>query len=309
LLIEEKDVFTLNKIDQTIEFAAKAHFTQFRKGTDIPYISHPFGVGLILQKAGCKEELIIAGILHDTLEDTDTTEKDLEDKFGKKVLDIVKGCSEPDKTLSWEERKKHTIDYLKTASLSIRQVACADKLHNLRSIKRDLKDVGEEAWVRFKRGRSSQEWYYTEIVESLGYKSRFRLLDLLQDEVEELFGSPLENSEWKKLRGSKEFFDLAFESAYGMPKDNSEWYSRMEKIGGLELVKQVHSLCYPIAGTFGDEFNQVANYLQARGIQFQSNSDGPIILIGFSAVLKKLLNLYPHEIYHHFYRNLKRGIL
>src|SRR5476649_2884608 len=143
----------MNLIDQAIEFAAKAHRYQFRKGTDIPYISHPFGVGMILQKAKCKEELIIAGILHDTLEDTDTTEEQLRNQFGEKVLKIVKGCSEPDKGASWEERKKHTLDYLKDAPVSIRQVTCADKLHNLRSIKRDLDSMGEVIWGKFKRGQ------------------------------------------------------------------------------------------------------------------------------------------------------------
>lgn len=179
----------MDLVDQAIEFAAKAHRNQYRKETDIPYISHPVGVGMILQKAGCNEEEIIAGILHDTLEDTETTENDILNNFGQEVLNIVKGCSEPDKEASWENRKKHTIEYLKSAPLSIRQVACADKLHNLRSIKRDLSNIGEPAWDRFKRGREMQEWYYTEIVESLGHKGHFPLLDLLKKEVEDVFGS------------------------------------------------------------------------------------------------------------------------
>jgi hypothetical protein len=83
----------------------------------------------------------------------------------------------------------------------------------------------------------------------------------------------------------------------------------MKKIGRLELIEQVHSFAYPIDPRYDKEFDQVAEYLQDRGIQFQSNSDGPIILIGFCAVLKKLLNLYLHEIYHHFNRSIKRGIL
>lgn len=181
-------------IDQAIEFAAHAHRTQKRKGTKIPYISHPYAVGMILQQAGCKEEEIAAGILHDTLEDTKTTEDDLLTLFGTAVLEIVKGCSEPDKGASWEERKQHTLNYLKEAPISVRQVACADKLHNIRSIKRDLAKFGEEAWTRFKRGSESQRWYYTGLVDSLGYTSRFALLDQLQDEVQAVFGLSLENS-------------------------------------------------------------------------------------------------------------------
>lgn len=183
----------MNLIDRAIEFAARAHRKQLRKGTDTPYISHPFAVGMILQKAGCKDEIIAAGILHDTLEDTDTTENHLLERFGPEVLEIVVGCSEPNKGHSWEERKQHTLDYLQHAPLPVRQVACADKLHNIRSIKRDLASFGEEAWSRFKRGRTSQQWYYTGLVESLGYASRFPLLDDLQNEVEDVFGTTPEN--------------------------------------------------------------------------------------------------------------------
>jgi (p)ppGpp synthase/HD superfamily hydrolase len=183
----------MNKLDQAIEFAAKAHRSQYRKGTDIPYISHPYGVGMLLLMAGCKEEVIIAGILHDTLEDTDTTEQDILNHFGPEVLMIVKGCTEPNKEESWEVRKKHTHEFLMNAPLSIRQVACADKIHNLRSIKADLEFLGEKAWDKFKRGREQQQWYYTEIVGSLGYLSTFPLLDDLRNEVEEVFTSPLEN--------------------------------------------------------------------------------------------------------------------
>jgi hypothetical protein len=281
-----------------------------RKGTDVPYISHPYGVGMILLQAKCKEGVIIAGILHDTLEDTDTTEEEIRNLFGQNVLDLVKGCSEPDKGASWEERKKHTHDYLKQAALSIRQVACADKLHNLRSIKRNLEELGEKAWERFNRGRDSQAWYYEEIVESLGYPSRFPLLDLLQDEVETVFEGTLENEDWKKLRRNKEFFNLAFESAYDLNFEKEQWEVKMNQLdGGLDLLDQVHSLSYPIHPAYEEEFYQMADYLQGRGISFQSNSEGPIMLIGLCTALKKLLNLYPHEIYHHFMRNAKRGVI
>jgi hypothetical protein len=300
----------MSLMDQAIEFAAHKHRHQQRKGTDIPYISHPYAVGMILLKAKCKEEVIIAGILHDTLEDTDTTEEEILNHFGPIVLDLVKGSSEPDKEASWEERKKHTHEYLKQAPLSIRQVACADKLHNLRSIKRNVEELGEKAWERFNRGRDSQEWYYTEIVESLGYTGRFPLLDLLQDEVESVFGGTLENEDLKKLRRDKEFFNQAFESVYDFNFKKEQWEVKLNHVsGGLELLEQVHSLSYPIHAVYQEEFYLMADYLQGRGISFQSNSEGPIILIGFCTVLKKRLNLYPHEIYHHFMRNAKRGIV
>ncbi|MDQ0885034.1 (p)ppGpp synthase/HD superfamily hydrolase [Paenibacillus sp. V4I9] len=108
-------------------------------------------------KAGCEDEVVVSGLLHDTLEDTDTKEEEILELFGQRVLEIVKGCSESDKGASWEERKQHTLDELKYAPLPIRLVVCADKLHNLRSIKRDLATTGETAWEKFKRGRGSQK--------------------------------------------------------------------------------------------------------------------------------------------------------
>lgn len=295
--------------DQALEYAAYAHRNQKRKGTEIPYISHPYAVGMILQRAGCSEEVIAAGILHDTLEDTETTEEQLLSLFGPTVLEIVKGCSEPDKGASWEKRKQHTLDELKHASLAIRQTSCADKLHNIRSIKKDLEQYGEEAWSRFKRGRSSQEWYYKGLVESHGYAARFALLDDLEDEVEEVFGTRLEIPEWKKLRRNRKFFDLAFETAYCNPEDLEQRQQQFEELGAWELMIKIHQRAYPIYREYEEEYGRLAGYLQERGIEFESNSESPIILIGFCTALMRLLNMYPHEVYHHFKRNLKRGIL
>ena len=76
-------------VEKAIIFAAKAHGNQKRKGTDIPYITHPFAVGMLLQKEKCSEEVIAAGILHDTLEDTETTFEDLTEVFGVHVANLV----------------------------------------------------------------------------------------------------------------------------------------------------------------------------------------------------------------------------
>ncbi|PLR92020.1 HD domain-containing protein [Bacillus sp. T33-2] len=176
-------------IDKALQVASRAHQNQFRKQTDIPYVSHPAAVGMILLKAGYSEEVVAAGILHDTVEDTDITLQDIEQEFGSKIAEIVEGCSEPDKSLSWEERKEHTIEFLKTASAEIRAVACADKLHNLQSVRRDYALVGDSVWNRFKRGRLQQEWYYRSLVDSLGSESNFPLLEELRQEVDRLFSS------------------------------------------------------------------------------------------------------------------------
>lgn len=133
-------------LDKALAFAARAHQGQFRKGTEIPYISHPYAVGLILQGAGCRREVVAAGILHDLLEDTPVTMEQLRKEFGPEIAALVEGCSEPGHDeLPWETRKEHTIAYLKSAPVEIRMVACADKLHNVRSMMVDYRQVGEES--------------------------------------------------------------------------------------------------------------------------------------------------------------------
>ena len=80
---------------------------------------------------------------------------------------IVKGASEPDKSLKWEERKSHTQDFLKGAPREVKFVALADKLNNIRAIASDYVEVGEKLWERFNRGKDAQKWYYQGLVQTL----------------------------------------------------------------------------------------------------------------------------------------------
>ena len=180
-------------IDLAIEVAVRAHQNQVRKGTDIPYITHPMAVGIILAKVGCPDEIIVAGILHDTVEDTEVTLDTIRKIFGEKIASIVKGVSEPDKSLPWEERKGDTLNYLKTAPLAVRLVACADKLHNIRTIATEHEKIGDQVWERFRKGRSDQEGYYRGLVESLCNRSDNKghesLFQQLKSEVQGFFGN------------------------------------------------------------------------------------------------------------------------
>lgn len=180
-------------IDSAIEVALRAHQNQVRKGTDIPYVTHPLAVGIILAKAGCPDEVIIAGILHDTVEDTSVTLDDLREKFGEKVPRIVEGASEPDKSLPWEERKKHTQDFLRGASPEVKFVVLADKLANIRSIASDYSEIGDALWERFNRGKEAQKWYYQGLVQALRDESAVEAYQILYrqftQKVEEVFGN------------------------------------------------------------------------------------------------------------------------
>lgn len=158
---------TFTLVDKAIAFSAKAHDGQLRKASDVPYISHPMSVGMLLMKAACSDEVVSAGLLHDTLEDTEVTEEMIESEFGTYVLNLVKEASEPDKSLSWKERKQHTIQHLGTASIEACYVIAADKLHNLRSIRLDIENSGEDIWKKFNKGKDDQAWYYGEIARGL----------------------------------------------------------------------------------------------------------------------------------------------
>lgn len=151
-------------IQKAIIYATEKHEGQKRKGTDIPYIVHPMEVMQILTECHCNDDVIIAGILHDTLEDTKTSPADIENKFGLAVLKLVQSESE-DKSKTWKERKQTTIDQLKTASAETRIICFADKLSNLRSMKRDLDAIGAQLWDRFNAGVSSIKWYYSTLGE------------------------------------------------------------------------------------------------------------------------------------------------
>lgn len=178
----------MNIINQAIIFATKAHEGQFRKATTIPYITHPYAVGMLLQKVNCSDEVIAAGILHDTLEDTETTFEELVEQFGSRVAELVLAVSEEDKTLPWEERKQRTIDALPQADINIVHIITADKLHNLRSIRADLEIHGEDVWKRFNREKSAQSWYYRNILKALlPRKKDCALIRKLEKEVQTVF--------------------------------------------------------------------------------------------------------------------------
>jgi (p)ppGpp synthase/HD superfamily hydrolase len=180
-----------NKINLALEVAAKAHVKQRRKGTNIPYIFHPAGVALILSQEGYSEDLIIAGILHDVVEDTNIKLDFIRKNFGENVANIVEGCTEPDKFWSWKKRKLHTIELLKTSHMDIKIVSCADKLHNIRTMITDHNKTGEKVWKRFKAGREEYEWYFRSLIESFYFtpnSADIKIFERFKTEVDNFFG-------------------------------------------------------------------------------------------------------------------------
>lgn len=173
-------------LHKAIEFAAVKHRDQKRKGSDTPYIVHPVEVMLFLTECGCSAETVAAGVLHDTLEDTETTLEELKENFGTAVAELVAAESE-DKSKSWQERKQATIDSLKTAGRETKMICLADKLSNLQSMVYDFATVGDKLWSRFSADKEHVAWYYRGVI--LGTKDmRSPLRDRLIDCYISLFG-------------------------------------------------------------------------------------------------------------------------
>ena len=176
-----------------IAFAARKHKNGLRKGTDIPYIAHIMEVMQILIENECHEDVIIAGILHDTLEDTETTPEEIQRHFGKHILSIVQSVTE-DKSKTWEERKLATIEQLSFANYETMLVCCADKLSNIQSMYADLQQIGDKLWKRFNAPKDKIQWYYESIVKALSKISDTDMYLDLKDMVHDVFH--LDWSEW-----------------------------------------------------------------------------------------------------------------
>ena len=140
------------------------HKSQTRKTTTIPYIAHLMGVASLVLEAGGDEDLAIAALLHDVVEDCGGAPmlKEVRRQFGPRVAKVVEDCTDADTYPKppWRERKEKYIRHLKNADADTQLVACADKLNNVRSILNDYREIGEAVWSRFKGGREGTLWYY-----------------------------------------------------------------------------------------------------------------------------------------------------
>lgn len=159
----------LSKLSVAFEIANRAHQRQKRKGTSIPYISHPMSVAALILESGGTVDEACAGLLHDVLEDAGPEyAQEIEAKLGPDVLRMVQGCTDgvPDangKKEPWEQRKLRYIEHLKGVPADVLTVSACDKLHNLRSILRDLSN-GEKVFERFSVPKEKTLWYYDELV-------------------------------------------------------------------------------------------------------------------------------------------------
>jgi (p)ppGpp synthase/HD superfamily hydrolase len=181
-------------VNHALAFAAKHHDRQVRKGTKLPYLTHPANVAVILTRYDRDEQTVVAGILHDVVEDCvrdgytrEMLEQRIGDKFGEHVLETVlavthRRVNDDGEELSSDERKTDYLERLEDANEPALWVSAADKVHNANSILSDLRrtiDPGS-VWSRFNVGKAGTVRWYRQVLE------RFRELGFNEPIVDEL---------------------------------------------------------------------------------------------------------------------------
>jgi len=194
---EGNRLFLSGRFTEAIEYA-RQHHTEFRKGTDIPYMAHLLGVAaLVMGEAGGRvlvtEDMVLAALLHDVVEDHGgmTRLHEVEQRFGANVARMVEGLSDSfaenqQPKDEWKKRKSEYIERLRHEPDDVLLISSADKLYNAKAILDDFKDIGEAIWKRFNRGGDQQLWYFDELVAVYLLRPRNRIVNELERVVGEL---------------------------------------------------------------------------------------------------------------------------
>jgi len=170
-----------DRINHALAFAAKHHDRQVRRGTRLPYATRPASVAIILTRYGRDDETVVAGILHDVVEDCvrerytrEMLEQRIGDKFGDEVLDIVLAVTErlvddAGVELSHQERRDDYLVRLADADERARWASAAHKLHDVCSLIADLERTidPDTVWGRFTAGREGTIRWYRRVYDRL----------------------------------------------------------------------------------------------------------------------------------------------
>ncbi|WP_049189314.1 HD domain-containing protein [Corynebacterium sp. 212_CJEI] len=154
-----------DRLMRGIATASRAHDGHYRKGSGLPYISHPMSVMLIAASVTNDEDVLLAALFHDILEDVpeNYSRAEMEDEFGPRVVEIVEGVTKDSSLPSWQERADAYLEQLSHGSEESLIVAAADKFHNLSQTLEDLDRDGHALWDRFRSTPSQQLWWYTSV--------------------------------------------------------------------------------------------------------------------------------------------------
>lgn len=181
------------RVLEALTLAFELHAGQRRRGPErVPYVTHLLGVAAIVGEYGGDEDLFIAALLHDAAEDQggqETLDR-IREQFGPHVAELVLACSD---TLEmpkppWRERKEKHLAEAAVAPPDVRLIVAADKLHNMRSVYRGLRQHGEDTWKAFKGGREGSLWYYESMYEALSTGWDHPILETLKEQLDALKG-------------------------------------------------------------------------------------------------------------------------
>ena len=155
---------------KAMEFAVSAFDGQVRKAEpEKDSVLHSIDVANKLRKYGFDNNVIAAGYLHDVVEDTNYNLDDINNLFGDDIASLVKGATEEDRSLSWEERKQGTIYRIRNLDLRHKAVIACDKISNSEDLLYLFGREGKEDYSAFSRGRDKKIWYWEEVYKSLVY--------------------------------------------------------------------------------------------------------------------------------------------
>ena len=171
-------------ITEAIEFAAKVHDGMRRKKSNTPYILHPLEAAVIVGMMTDDQEVIAAAVLHDVVEDTSVTIEEIEEKFGKRIRDLVESETEnkrPDipPSETWRIRKEESLKVLQEANdIGVLMIWLGDKLANMRSIYHEFQIKGMSMWEKFnQKDVNEHAWYYysiAKLTERLSHTSAWK---------------------------------------------------------------------------------------------------------------------------------------
>lgn len=177
------------RLDEALAFVADQFRYRIRKGTEVPYVTHLLQVMVTVAEHGGDEDQLLAALLHDYLEDIRGASRSLlAERWGERVTELVEALSDSvgHPRPSWEARKHAFVARIGAAPADVKLISAADKLHNARSVLRDLRRVGAPVFDRFTASPAQTLWYYRAITDALGRDWAHPLLEELRAVVTEL---------------------------------------------------------------------------------------------------------------------------
>jgi (p)ppGpp synthase/HD superfamily hydrolase len=178
------------RLQRAFRYAAEKHNGQTRKQTAVPYLSHLMAVASLVLEAGGDEDMAIAALLHDVVEDCGGMPRlrEIRKQFGPRVAKIVEGCTDSfgEPKPEWMERKKLYLEEVRHADVETRLVSASDKLHNVRTILTDYRKDGDAIWSRFSGRKEGTLWYYRALSNEYARRNPNRITRELEIVVTEL---------------------------------------------------------------------------------------------------------------------------